>query len=161
MSGSENKIDISPRITYHKDRGQELMLVMHALADLSGENPKDAVILHIRNMGWFDWRKEDLKPYKNQSEPRFHTLLAWARKDGVVRDWILHNQRDAWALSRDGRTVFEKALKRFSEQSWDVRKCYLFTQKFKRLLDPQYKPSEQDATRPLSLGDEIAKLYSC
>jgi hypothetical protein len=39
--------------------------------------------------------RHDLPPYEHQNEPRYHTLLAWARKDALMMGW--HRKRPVGA----------------------------------------------------------------
>jgi len=86
------------KIHTYTNRWQGMMLVLHALHELGGSNPKQEVIDYINRSGYYDITKHDLPPYESQNEPKYHTLLAWARKDCVERDLILGHERDAWAL---------------------------------------------------------------
>lgn len=147
-----------PRIAYFKSRGQGMVLVMQALDELGGSNTKQEVVDYINRSGYYDVTKHDLEPYENQNEPKYHTLLAWARKDCVLRDAILNNERDAWALSRSGRSQLGMIRLRFHSQEWDVRRCYLWTPKFKRKLVPTYEPSGADAKRPEDAWIELLAM---
>lgn len=126
-----------------------MILVMFALKELGGSNTKQEVIDFVARQKYYNIiTKYDLPPYENKKEPKYHTLLAWARKDSVMRDLILNNERDAWALSRIGRSVVEKFIQKFADGMWDVRRCYLWTPRFKQVLFPAYEPSIRDAKRP-------------
>lgn len=146
------------KIAYFKNRGQGMVLVMQALDELGGSNTKQDVIDYINRSGYYDVTKHDLPPYKNQNEPKYHTLLAWARKDCVLRDAILNNERDAWALSRIGRSKLENIRRRFANGEWDVRRCYLWTPIFKKKFFPAYVPSEDDAKRPEDVWEELLAI---
>lgn len=136
-------------ISAYTNRGQGVFLVLHTLQSLGGTNTKQDVIGSISHGGWYDVTRHDLPPYENKSEPKYHTLLAWARKDCYERDWMLKTDlRDDWAISRDGRQVLENAVRKYRSGTWDVRKCYLWTRAFKKLINPNYVPSDQDALRP-------------
>jgi hypothetical protein len=133
--------------------------VLYALQDLGGSNAKADVIARISHGGWYDVTKHDLPPYEGKMEPKYHTLLAWARKDCYERDWMLQtDQRDDWSISRLGRAVLEKALSKYQSSEWDVRKCYLWKRSFKKLVDPRYVPSDQDAIRPEELLERYLDL---
>lgn len=94
-------------------------------------------------------------PYAGQNESKYHTLLAWARKDCVERDFVLNNERDAWALRLKGRALIEWIHQLCVAQNFDVRKCYLWTEKFKKKMDPKYQPSDTDAKRPEIVFEEM------
>ena len=137
------------RISAYSNRGQGVFLVLYALQSLGGSNAKQEVIGCISSNKWYDVTRHDLPPYPGQNEPKYHTLLAWARKDSYERDWLLPtDSRDDWSISREGRTVLELAIEKFRTKNWDVRKCYLWKPSFKKLVDPAYMQSPADAIRP-------------
>lgn len=63
--------------------------------------------------------------------------------------------RDDWSISRDGRRVLEDVIEKYRTKALDVRKCYLWTPEFKRMIDPAYEASDADAVRP---EDEMERL---
>lgn len=143
------------KISAYSNRWQEIILVLHALHELGGSNAKQQVIEHISQSGYYAVTKYDLPRYENHNEPKYHTLLAWARKDCVERNLILDHERDAWALSREGRRKIEEIHRVFSKGEYDVRKCYLWTPKFKKMLFPAYEPSVVEAKRPEQIFEEL------
>jgi hypothetical protein len=119
------------------------------LQELGGVCSKQEVLRFIQNGELYEITRHDLPPYENQSEPRYHTLLAWARKDAIIMEWLIPtNERDAWQLSRTGREVLNRAFARFRSNQLTIRRCYLWTPGFKKLVDPAYEPSTEDAIRP-------------
>ena len=142
---SENRM---PRITYCSNRGQGMILVMKAIEELGGRNTKQDIITYITGNGYYDITRHDLPAYNGQSEPRYHTLLAWARKDCVLRNLILNDERDAWAFNRQGREKIVNYLRKFENQDWDICKCYIWRPKFKSIMCSHYRPSDADAQRP-------------
>jgi hypothetical protein len=138
------------------NRGQGVVLVLYALFELCGACTKREVLTFIQRAPLYDVTKHDLPPYENQNEPKYHTLLCWARKDAVELEWMLDTgERDAWQLSRLGRAVLERTIARFRSGELDVRMCYLWTPKFKKLIAPAYEPSPEDRVRP---EDVLARL---
>ena len=101
------------------------------------------------NADLYEITRHDLPPYQNQNEPKYHTLLAWARKDALLSGWLIDtNERDACQLSRDGRNILERATLRYQKGELKVCECYLWTVKFKKQIDPNYEPTPQDRVRP-------------
>src|ERR1039457_2540811 len=139
--------ELSP-IHVFSARGQCVALLFSALHELGGSNTKREVISFIGERRWFAKQREDWKPYPTQTEPRWHTLIAWGRKDSVIRDFVLNNERDSWALSHEGRRVWASALRKFATHDWQVSQGYLWSAIFKRYLCSDYQPSSVDATRP-------------
>lgn len=134
--------EIIRRVDYYSRRGQELILLLSALWEMGGINSKNETIAFINESGWINITKYDLPAYEGQNEPRYHTLLAWARKDGVLNDWVSYSGRDCWGITRDGRIVLDTARDKFRKQEWHVSSCYLWTHKFKLINDPEYAPSK-------------------
>jgi hypothetical protein len=143
-------------ISVYGNRGQGVILVLYTLFFLGGSNKKQEVIDCISRCGWYDVTRHDLPPYEGQNEPKYHTLLAWARKDSYERDWLIPTDfNDDWSISGEGRTVLDKNIKRFQTGELSVRKCYLWKPKFKKLIDPNYIPSSEDAIRPEEILENL------
>lgn len=144
---------LQSKITPYSNRGQCVFLVLFALRALGGSNSKEAVIGHIRGGGWYDVTRHDLPPYLGQNESRYHTLLAWARKDCHERGWLIQtDEQNDWAISREGRSILENAIGRFEQNEWKVSECYLWKSCFKKLIDPAFEPSPADKVRPVARG---------
>ena len=79
-----------------------------------GSATKRETIQYIAAKHWFDIHDEGREPYQSQrqltGEPRWHTLIAWARKDGVIRDYVSYETRDSWGMTRRGRDAIEIAI---------------------------------------------------
>ena len=141
----------------YSNRGQGVFLVLYALRELGGVCSKREVLTFIQDGNLYEITRHDLPPYDNQSEPKYHTLLAWARKDCVESEWLIDtDERDAWQLARDGREILERTITRYRTGNLSVRKCYLWTPKMKALVDPAYVPSSEDSIRP----EEILNTYA-
>ena len=137
------------RINIYSNRGQGVLLVLYSLHALEGACTKQEVLTFIQNADFYEITRYDLAPYPGHDEPQYHTLLAWARKDALIAGWLVdRNERDAWQLSRGGREIFERTMARFRKGELRVSECYLWTPKFKSVVDPAYKPSPNDRIRP-------------
>jgi hypothetical protein len=139
---------VSKRIDIYSNRGQGCFLVLYAVRDLGGIPASRETLDNIVRNGWYKIRADDLPPYDRQTEPAYHTLLRWARKDSVEFGLIANDHWDEWALTRKGSVKLDEILGGFREKKFSVHKCYLWTQEFKRLVDPTYVPSPEDAIRP-------------
>ena len=130
LADSMSKIPTN-QISAYSNRGQGVVLVLFALHTLGGSNSKREVIDHISRSGWYEVTRHDLPPYENQNEPKYHTLLAWARKDCYQKDWLLPtDSKDDWSISRSGRSVLDKNIRRYQAGELSVRKCYLWKPNF-------------------------------
>jgi hypothetical protein len=136
----------------YSNRGQGVVLVLYSLFELGGACTKREVLSFVQNADLYEITRHDLPPYENQNEPKYHTLLAWARKDALIAGWLIDTtERDAWQLSRPGREILDRTTKRFRSGDLSVRMCYLWTPKFKKRVDPTYEPSPDDRIRPEDL----------
>jgi hypothetical protein len=135
------------------------MLVLPAiLADLRCIKSKQEALRQIQQSHFLDIQPEDWQPYESQSEPKWHTMIAWARKECVIREYKFdHDEKDSWGVTRNGITVFEKFRSRSTDGILDVRRCFLWSGAFKKKMCPTYAPSDRDAKRPkqLSLLDDF------
>jgi hypothetical protein len=140
----------------YSNRVQGVFLVLYVLRELSGACTKREVLQFIEDRKLYEITRHDLPPYPGQNEPKYHTLLCWARKDAVERDWMLDiDQRDAWQLTRAGRELLERITEHFRKGDLSVRECYLWTPIFKKQIDPTYEPSPADRIRPEDALDAI------
>jgi hypothetical protein len=135
------------RITYDSRRGQEVFLVVYALSELGGINGRREVIDHISGQRWYEVIGEDLTPTATSIEARYRIDLAWARKDGVLRELINNLERNAWELSRRGRDQLDLWIARFRSGIWDLHRCEYFAVPLKRKIDASYEPLATDRRR--------------
>ena len=156
---------------YTSPRGQCAVILLAALRDLYvndsyGVVTKQQAIAHIKRMHWFAIEPEDLKPYRSQLEPRWHTLIAWARKDSVLRDLISNEGRDKWGLTHLGRNVIERFHEKCRAGERPVAECFLWSQGFKKFICPGHEPSSEDVKRPAhfyrehTLAEFLAELLA-
>lgn len=141
------------RIKIFSPRGQVVAILLHVLADLKGTQRKSIVTGCIKMWELFAFADEDRKPYpsvkeKGGDDPRWITLVAFARLDCVERKWMDERGRDQWRISDVGRQILEKLKIRSADGTIDVRHGYLWTPKFKKILSPAYAASDADAKRP-------------
>jgi hypothetical protein len=132
----------------YSNAGQCVCLLLAALSELGGSNRKQGVIHEISVQRWFAIQKGDNQPYQTQREPRWHTLIAWARKHSAMREWVTDHERDSWGLSREGHRLWPRLSEKFKSGELKVRPCYLWSQKFKLKMFPDYQPSDLDKVRP-------------
>lgn len=148
-----------PPLYYQSPRGQCAVMLLAALRDLylnegRGAVTKRLAIGYIGRRRWFDMEPEDFKPYPSQrwqsggGEPRWHTLVAWARKDAVIRDMVSYNGWNMWGLTHNGRTVIDRFHEFCKTGKRPVTPCFLWSGDFKRLMYPAYMPSSKDSKRP-------------
>lgn len=148
-----------PPLYYTSPRGQCAVMLLAALREIlviegRGGASKREAIQYIAKKHWFAIEPEDLEPYKSQvwttKEPRWNTLIAWARKDGVLRDLVSYQARDEWGLTRFGRSAIERFCEFCRAGQRPVLECFLWSPEFKRFLYPDWKLSSADLRRPSS-----------
>jgi hypothetical protein len=144
-----------PNIDVYGDRGQCMVMLLAALSELRAIRTKQEVLAYIQHHHWFDIQADDWNPYPSQTEPKWHTMIAWARKDCVERGWMFdHDELDSWEATRSGLKLFEKYAPQFETAELDVSKCYLWSTVFKRRMCSRHQPSSRDLARP-----RIAQLF--
>ena len=127
-----------------------MIMLLAALHEMRAIRAKQEAIAYIQAQHWFDVQPEDWNPYPSQTEPRWHTLIAWARKDCVLRDYMFdHDENDHWEITRKGLDRFDVLRAAFATGKRDVRKCFLWSRIFKKWICPAYDPSDKDAKRPI------------
>jgi hypothetical protein len=134
-------------LTYHSRRGQEVFLVLFALSEMGGIQDRQAVLDFITNQEWYELVSDDLIPTSTTREARYRIDLAWARKDGVLADYINNFERNSWELNREGRDFIDEALNNFQSGKWDLGKCAIFTLKFKHRIFPRFESRASDVRR--------------
>jgi hypothetical protein len=146
----------------YSTRRQVVLMLLTVLADLRCAS-KQETIGYIKNRHFFDVQAEDWPPYpKAQThEPRWHTLIAWARKTGVESGLLMDGERDAWAISRDGVHELARAQGQYRSAHLAAGNCYMWTPTFKKLMQPAYLPSATDAKRPVNVyRDALEHLFA-
>ncbi len=153
-----------PELYYASPRGQVAVVLLAALRDLYVNDgwrnvTKRQAIGFISRKHWFTVKPEDQEPYPSQhaasGEPRWHTLIAWARKDSVLRDLVSYEARDAWGITRSGRDAFDRCHSLCRSGTQPVGPCFLWSEAFKGFMCPDWSPSSSDARRPRKFYRDI------
>ena len=145
-----------PPIDLFSSTGQCMAMILAALYEKRAILTKQETIEHIQRQCWFDLQPGDWNPYETQTEPRWHSMIAWARLAAVHREFMLHHdESDHWEISRKGIDKMEELKQKFSRGELEVRRGYLWSRAFKRWLCPTYEPSDKDARRPGDIDDFI------
>jgi hypothetical protein len=140
----------------YSTRRQINIMLLTTLADLRCARKQEA-IGYITSHRYFDVQQEDLEPYPKAAtrEPRWHTLIAWARKDCLVAGYLMEGERDAWAITRDGVKEFADSQEKFRSGILDARRCYMWTPRFKQYMQPGYVLSTEDRKRPMDVYRDL------
>lgn len=135
-------------------RGQCITLLVAALKEAGVSLSRREAVEFIGDHRWFALQSEDWKPYPSQKslgEARWKTLIAWARKDAALRNFVNDFEHNSWSLSRNGHRLWEGIINKLNQGELDVTLGYLWSPVFKQKMRPEYTPSEKDAQRPYSL----------
>jgi len=62
---------------------QHLVCLLYALRELGGDNSRSDTITFIRRNALLALTADDNTPYPTQHEPRWHTDIAYARKEAA------------------------------------------------------------------------------
>lgn len=149
---------MSDGLKLYSNRSQGLIMVLKAVSLLGGANTEQMVREFIGAADYYRADRHDLPPYAGLDAEKYHVLMAWARKDCVDRGLIRERGEDAWELSLSGRWKLRKIQRWCESGRFDLRQCYLWTPKFKALMDPEYKYSSKDARGPEDVIDQVTEL---
>ena len=138
-------------------------MLFAVLNEVRGGLTKAESVSRIRERRWFDFQPEDRLPYPSNQhtthEPRWITIIAWARKDGVEHHLIHPLPRNNWDLTGAGLDTFASIARACRETGIDVRRCYLWSRVFKLRMCPSYTPDPTEPQRPINLylGDWVLR----
>ncbi len=149
---------MSDALKLYSNRSQGLIMVMKAVSLLGGSNTEQMVREFIDAADYYRADRHDLPPYPGLDAGKYYVLMAWARKDCVDRGLVRERGEDAWELSLSGRWRMRKIRRWCESGRLDPRQCYLWTPKFKGLMDPEYKYSSKDARGPEDVIDQVTDL---
>ncbi len=151
-----------------KTRPQLVILILETLDQLGCSGSREEVLHRIANEGWFARIDlEDNVPYASVSdggsqEPRWRTLLSWARKDafdGAYPGLLDGGERGTWTLTRRGRETLNQIKTDFQTGRSQSKICYMWSVAFKAMLDPNYRPGE-DRSRPHGIYEKTEHFVS-
>ncbi len=146
-------------LNIYTTRGQFAVLLGQALRELQHGPERQECFEFIKRQNWLDIHPADSRPYPSVSnEPRWQTLLSWAREDLAVRDYIDRSINNCWRPTMDGINESILIHRRFASGELHVRECYMWTVKFKKHMCPTYQPSDNETQRPPHVyEDELPK----
>lgn len=136
-------------------RGQVIVMLLQIL-QLQGASTRRGTADSIADRGWFDFQGEDLRPYPLQTtrEPRWRTLIAWARQDAIDSELLSRVGFDNWQLSPLGRQQADSLKLKFASRELDARRCYMWRSNFKKFMCSSYEPSPLDSERPPNIYED-------
>jgi hypothetical protein len=128
--------------------GQAAVLLAVALRDLQHGPSRQECLEYIRSNKWLEIQPADVRPYPSASEPRWQTMISWARETLASKGLIDRSISDCWQPTKEGINSAVLVRKDFAEGVLDVRRCYMWTTKFKSYMMPDYVPDDNDVSRP-------------
>jgi hypothetical protein len=143
-----------PKLAPYTERTQRLFCLLFVLYEMPIGGPRKREVLeYIQRHGYLELKPKDVEPYMTQVEPRWHTDIAYRRKDAVQDELLFNQTRDCWDITRSGRDLIVMVIKDAKTSVFDVRKCPLWSKHLKKAVDPRYVPSNDDAVRPPKRSD--------
>lgn len=128
---------------------QHLVCLLYALSQMgAGGHRRRDVCDFIHREHYLALTPDDIAPYPTQTEPSWQTDIAYARKIGVIMGIIGYEERDSWEWIRDGREQLDRILRAGERGEIDGKRCFLWTEEFRRVFDRTYEPSGADSPRP-------------
>jgi hypothetical protein len=155
--------DIS-EIPAYSCKWQNIMLLLHTLTELRSVQWKYDVTNHIVEKGKYEFLEKDFRPGKwcnvlNEFEPSWVADIDRASKICTHMGLMFQLQsEDSWQITSKGKVMITKLENLSRVGEFEVSKCYLWSHKFKEVVDPRFVPSERDAKRPKSFYDLIVDL---
>lgn len=121
------------------------LLLLYALRPLVNGATKEQVCARVEDKRWLDLTQEDLSPYPGLAtrEPRWMTLLAYARQRAVEFGYVENNERNHWKITEKGKNVLGEIERHALTRDYDVSQCFFFSYEFKALLDDTFAARPQ------------------
>lgn len=136
-------------INIYSTIGQLAVLLGQALRELQHGPERQECFEFIKRQNWLDIQPADLKPYPSvATEPRWQTLLSWARENLAISDYIDRSSRNSWRPTKVGINKSVEIKRLYASGALDVRECYMWTAKFKKHMCSTYQPSDKENQRP-------------
>ncbi len=131
--------------------------MLYALDEMGGIRERREVVDFISSQRWYNVIGYDLTPTATTNEARYRIDLAWARKDGVIGEWINNDDDNAWELNRVGRDELKRRIASYQSGERDLRKCEFFSLTFKQRIQPGHEPRMTDRKRDrcITLEDHL------
>jgi len=136
----------------YSTRGQLIVMLLATLKE-EGSGSRQETCNRIVNRHWFNIQDEDWPPYQSMPnhEPRWRTVVAWARKDAFDFGYLDDIGHNHWQLSRSGKARLLEMKQSFAEQKNDVSRCYMWRDTLKKYMYGAHRPSERDWQRPATI----------
>ena len=150
---------MAARLAYESIRGQCVVLLLAGLTDLGGQSTRLGTLAYIDQQGFFDLHPEDRLPYPAapDSEPRWEALLTWASKVCIKGGCMREDESGSWHITDEGRSLHAQCVEQFGNGVWDISRCYLWSDAFKRRFVANYASSDHDAQRPRTLYENVER----
>ncbi len=150
---------MAARLPYESIRGQCVVLLLAGLVDLGGESTPLGTLAYIEERGFFDVRPEDRLPYPAalDADPRWEALLKWASKVCIEGGCMREEDSGSWRITEAGQQLYKQCVELFGNGSWNIRRCYLWSDTFKRRFVPRFRSRSSDPQRPRTLYENVER----
>lgn len=141
---------------FYTNRAQVLLLLFAALHEMKAGTVEE-IVDFIAEQGWFAEQPEDRKAYPATTPriPRWRMLIAFASQDAHECGRLALDAKGRWTLKRFGQDELQSLRAKFRTGAAEIVRGYLWTAKFKQLLDPTYQATSADRPRPATIYNEI------
>ena len=136
---------------------QHLVCLLYALRQTGNGKTRYDTITFIRTEGYLHLTSEDNARYDTQSEPSWHTDIAYARKIGVIMGIVSYEDWNSWGLTHTGAVTIDSLVKSGESGEIDGAQCFLWSSTLKRVFDTDYASSGRDVPRPKKIHRRISE----
>jgi hypothetical protein len=147
------------KMNYDSLRGQCVLLLLAALAELGRKGTKREVLEHIARRRYFEVGAEDRLPFPTalQPEPRWELLMGLAWTTCLDGGCIVESEGDLWQLTDEGTEFYRQSASQFQDGTFDAHRCFLWTARFKKRVVPGYSRRPDERPRPLGLYHDLQR----
>ena len=152
-----------PALNVQTTVDQLAVLVLKALDERVSATRADA-IRFVANQGWFAIKGEDHAPYpsdlrRGYHEPRWKVALAWARNRAVTLKLLDNRDWNCWEILKSGRDELRAIELKFAAREWSACICFMWSPRFKMLMDPKNYTGGADDPRPGSVYKDMPRFW--
>jgi hypothetical protein len=137
-----------------------MLLLLFAVRKLDRAVGKSEAVGQIEKANWFAISQIHRTPYRSkvergQTEPRWKTMIAFARKDCVLQGHLLDTRvRDWWEITTKGLRTCHNLLQHVAQDHVEFRRCNLWTPDFSKFLAENasrvtFQPTERSTSPDL------------
>jgi len=125
---------------------------------------RQEVFKFIQKEHYLELQQEDWKPFPSAElnggkEPRWQTVISWARDHSVKLGYLKKKETGIWWPTKLGLNCPINARKLFESGEWYVGEAPWWSPTLKSLFDPTYRLSPSDVPRPQIVYKDFLPKY--